>query len=125
MTPSESDNHIEISLRFLAHADEQLQDGDLPQASEKAWGAAAHYLKAVAKRRGWRNESHRDLFSINSRLIRETDDPERMALLFGNLNGLHSNFYEDWYTEVDVSKGIEVAKEYIRRLEQAGVLDGR
>ena len=123
MTTAESDDHIAISHRFLGHAYEQLQAGDLPQASEKGWGAAAHYLKAVAKQRGWNNRSHKDLFTINRRLISETDDPQRLELLFGNLNGLHSNFYEDWYTEGDVRAGIEAAREYIDWLEQANVLD--
>ena len=55
---------------------------DLVQASEKGWGAVAHYLKAVAKQRGWRNESHRDFFTIESRLARETDNPDRLHSLF-------------------------------------------
>ena len=76
MVLSEADTHIVVSRQLLAHADEFLQEGDLIQASEKGWGAAAHYLKAVAKQRGWRNNSHRDFFTIKDRLANETDNPK-------------------------------------------------
>ena len=114
--------HITVSRRFLAHADEQLQAGDLPQASEKGWGAAAHYLKAVAKQRGWTNNSHRDFFVIKDRLAEETDDPHEIKVLFGVLRGLHQNFYEPLYTGEDVRIGIESAKKFIDKLDEAGVL---
>ena len=74
--------HITITHSMLEHAEERLQEGDLIQASEKGWGAVAHYLKAVAKQRGWRNESHRDFFYIKDRLANETEDPGRISLLF-------------------------------------------
>ena len=123
MVLSETDDHIAVSRRFIQHADEQLRLGDLPQASEKGWGAAAHYMKAVAKQRGWRNGSHRDFFVIKDRLAEETDDPERMKELFRVVRGLHQNFYEPWYSEDDVRISIAAAKEFIDRLERANVLD--
>ena len=123
MVLSETDTHIAVSRRMLAHADDFLQAGDLVQASEKGWGAAAHYLKAVAKQRGWTNRSHRDFFTIKDRLANETDASERINALFGILRGLHQNFYEPWYSDDDVRIGIEAAKEFIDMLEQAGVLD--
>ena len=42
----------ERSRAFLAKARGELLTGDLEQASEKAWGAAALMVKAVAERRG-------------------------------------------------------------------------
>ena len=113
--------HITITHSMLEHAEERLQEGDLIQASEKGWGAVAHYLKAVAKQRGWQDGAHAQLFRINRRLANETGDPQAMIRLFGNLNGLHSNFYEEWYTEEDVRTGVQVATEYIERLDDAGV----
>ena len=118
-----SNEHITISSRMLSHADEFLHAGDLVQASEKGWGAVAHYLKAVAKHRGWTNRSHRDFFVIKDRLANETDDPSRITLLFREANALHQNFYEPLYLPSDVRDGIDSAKEFIDRLEQAGVLD--
>ncbi len=50
VTPPE--RHVQISQRFIPRAEEWFEKGDMPQASEKAWGAAAHYLKSIAKRQG-------------------------------------------------------------------------
>ena len=41
--------HRQICEMFLAHAQEQLDRGDFLQASEKAWGAVAHRVEALAK----------------------------------------------------------------------------
>lgn len=117
-----SNEHVTITLRLLEHADEQLRLGDLVQASEKGWGAAAHYLKAVAKQRGWRNESHRDFFTIKNRLARETDEPDRLNLLFTATRSLHQNFYEPLYSQDDVRVAINSAREFVEMLEQAGVM---
>ena len=114
--------HITITQSMLEHAEERLQAGDLIQASEKGWGAVAHYLKAVAKQRGWQNRSHRDFFYIKDRLANETEDPGRISLLFREANALHQNFYEPLYLPSDVRGGINSAKEFIDLLEEAAVL---
>ena len=111
------ENHIEIAERFLRHAEEEFEAGDMPQASEKAWGAVAHYLKSVAKFRGWRNTAHSDLSDIVVDLAQETGDPERIETLFLMMNGLHTNFYEDWLTDQIVARGIEGARELVERLD--------
>ena len=90
----------------------------MPQASEKAWGSVAHCLKSIAKRRGWRNQSHRDLSWIVNRLANESDDPHRIYTLYININSLHSNFYEDWFDYNTVRDGIAEAKEFVVRLER-------
>ena len=100
-----------------------MQEGDLVQASEKGWGAVAHYLKAVAKQRGWRNESHRDFFTVESRLARETDNPHKLHSLFSSARSLHQNFYEPLYSTEQVRVCAEDAKEFIDMLELAGVMD--
>ena len=41
-----------MALRFLGHAEEELAKGHRLQASEKAWGAVAQQLKAIAEQRG-------------------------------------------------------------------------
>ena len=117
MTLSEIENHVAISKRFLGHAEEQFELGDLPQASEKAWGAVAHYLKSVAKYRGWPNGRHSDLSEILYDLSYETADPRRVRDLFGTVSDLHQNFYEDWLMDPLVGEWIENAQELIDRLE--------
>ena len=117
MVHAEIENHREVSDRFLQDARFEYERGDLPQASEKAWGAVAHYLKSEAKFRGWPNESHRDLIDVAYDLALETDDPVRVDVLFGEMNFMHVNFYEDKYGPRQVSSGIDAAAELISRLE--------
>ena len=114
--------HITITQSMLDHAVECLQSDDLIQASEKGWAAVAHYLKAVAKQRDWTNRSHRDFFVIKDRLADETDNPDRLHMLFGVARGLHQNFYEPLYSSDDVRVGIDSAKEFVESLEKADVL---
>ncbi len=57
MEPEETGNAvIDHRLRagyFLQKGREFLADGDLHQASEKGWAAAAHIVKAAATAYGW------------------------------------------------------------------------
>lgn len=118
MTQAEIENHIETAERFLRHAEEEFEAGDMPQASEKAWGAVAHYLKSVAKFRGWRNTSHSDLSDIALDLAQETDNPARVEELYVLMEGMHTNFYEDRLPDQLVARGIDRAGELIDRLEK-------
>ncbi len=116
MTQAEIDNHIETAERFLRHAEEEFEAGDMPQASEKAWGVVAHYLKSEAKFRGWSNRRHSDLSEIAEDLSYETEHPMRIEYLYSVMNNLHTNFYEDWLADQKVAEGIEYAHELISRL---------
>ena len=71
-TQAEIENHRQVSDTLLQQAEEEFEAGDLIQASEKAWGAVAHYLKSVAKFRGWPNRTHADLSDIANDLGHET-----------------------------------------------------
>ena len=48
-----SERYFQLSRWLLKHAQEQLDLGDTMQASEKAYGAVAHAVKACAELRGW------------------------------------------------------------------------
>ena len=118
MNQAEIDNHLEISERLLQHALEQFEAGDLLQASEKSWGAVAHYLKSVAKFMGWQNRTHADLSDIADDLGHETDDLNRIRDLYFSAGQMHQNFYEDSFSHGQVSRGIDNARELIDRLER-------
>ena len=64
----------ERSREYLAKAFEELEAGDLTQASEKGWGAAAQIVKAVADERGINHHHHAALFRTAQALSREVDD---------------------------------------------------
>ena len=108
--------HVRISRQFMRQADEEVAKGDRLQASEKAWGAAAHAVKAVAQQRGWRHDGHRYLFDAIDSIYRETGDRE-LRDLFGRANSLHMNFYEDWQSDEYVQDGIERVKVLLKKLE--------
>ena len=95
----------QASQRFLAQAKQELADGDLPQASEKGWGATAQILKAIAEQRGWEHSRHRHYHRIVSRLRSETGDGD-IAHLFAVASVLHENFYEDQMEAHDVAHAL-------------------
>jgi len=56
--------HLELSREYLREAEEFLGRGDGIQAGEKAWGAAAQMVKAVAAGRGKELRSHSMLWEF-------------------------------------------------------------
>ena len=102
--PTELD-HIATSHRFILQADAELAAGDLLQASEKGWGAAAHAMKAIAEEHGWRHDSHARLFTIARRLARETGRSEIIELFYV-ASDTHKNFYEGKMTKENIAVGL-------------------
>ena len=94
--------HREISAEFLDHAEVEFQKGDMLQASEKAWGAIAHYSKAVSEEQGWQHRSHFDLRKSTLRLIESADDPGQCLRYFWIMERLHINFYEEQFSAGEV-----------------------
>ena len=109
-------SYVDTSREFLAHAREYLDEGDLLQASEKGWGAAAQMVKAAADARGWRHRTHRDLYAVVDRLIEETGDPGLRAG-FRMANDLHMNFYEGWLGRVAVAEDLAGVAEFVEKLD--------
>ena len=116
--------HNEISETFLEQAEDEFGKGDLLQASEKAWGAVAHYVKAFARERGWReNSSHAHIRQNASILIDRTSDPKSYSWMFSSVARLHINFYEEEFGESEVRYGIDAARtllDELRRTEESG-----
>ena len=114
-----TERHEEISDRFLDHAEAEFERGDMLQASEKAWGATAHYVKPVAKARGWPDGSHRDIWDNARRLLDLTPDPDGNRDKFALINVLHVNFYEEHLDPRDVERGIRYARALIDAMREA------
>ena len=111
------EKYAELSLRLLRQAQDEFDKGDRLQASEKAWGAAAHAMKAAAERRGWRHNNHGLLFAVASQIAGDTDNPE-LRTLFSVASALHQNFYEDWQPDISVQEGIENVKRLVEQMEE-------
>ena len=114
--------HQEVSRTFLERAEIEFGKGDLLQASEKAWGAVAHYVESVAKERGWSDGSHRDISDNARRLMHLTPDPDAYGRMFQGMNALHVNFYEEHLHESDVRRSISDARALIAAMETAEAL---
>ena len=78
---------------FLAKGREYLDAGDLHQASEKGWGAAAHMAKAVASAQGWRYTRHGHFHRIMNQAQQLTGS-DRLRYLHGRAEILHINYYD-------------------------------
>ena len=80
MTYIPVDEHAEeykqTGLWLMDRAESEFSQGDLVQASEKAWGAAAQFLKALATQRGWAHETHQHLGQVADRMADEMGNAE-------------------------------------------------
>ena len=115
-TPAMRENHEQHSQRLMAHAKAQLAAGDLLQASEKAWGGFAHKAKAVAYQRDWRYRRHLQINNIIHALSQESEDLELVACS-SLAQGLHVNFYENWYLLPQIAAVQKVVERGIAKLE--------
>ena len=106
----------ERSRAFLAKAHKELEAGDLEQASEKAWGAAATTVKAVAQTRGLQHDQHRHLRGVVRILVRESNDRE-LRRLFQVANDLHINFYEHQQDAEEVTEDAEAVVRFVDKVK--------
>ena len=106
----------EASRRLLRQAEEELAAGDVRQASEKGWGAAAQMVKSIAEQRGWAHRSHAALYNVITRLVTETGDDD-IRRLFDVAGNLHVNVYENWNNADNVAAGLADVQRLIDKLE--------
>jgi hypothetical protein len=85
-------DYVQQSRDFLAKGREYLVAGDLHQASEKGWGAAAWMAKAVADAQEWRYKTHEEFFTVMYQAERLSGD-NRLGALRATANELHGFFY--------------------------------
>jgi len=101
--------YLEVARSLVKQAWEELERGDLRQASEKTWGACALAIKAHAlARKGRRIESHRDLWVYKDEVAGELGEWVRTVFL--KADSMHRNFYEGLATRSDVEdslRGVE------------------
>ncbi len=108
---------MNIGRRLMSHADDQFNAGDFLQASEKAWGATAQFLKAHAVSRRLPHSGHYHLRQVADHLVQETGI-DRIRELFAVCESLHANYYEAWMSEYELERSIGSVKELIALLEE-------
>ncbi len=112
---SPPERYEEISRHLLEQAQEELDKGDILQASDKVWGATADAVKSVCQRMSWNHHAHNHLRAAASYVASEfrRDD---LRLAFGYLESLHANYYEHQWELADVRTGIDNAAFFISEL---------
>ncbi len=111
-----------MSRDFRSSAWQHLEGGDLPQASNKAWGLVAETVKAVSAQHGGIIHTHRSIMEVVTqlrRLLADAGDAEtarQISRAFLVARDLHTNFYEDDLSEDIVMEGLIECEELSERL---------
>ncbi len=108
----------EQSAALLARAQEMIDKGDRLQASEKIWGAVAHKVKGIARRRGWGWNDHDGVRHVVTYFRNQTRNHE-LGTLLRSANDIHVNFYNDELQDQDLADGLADAKRLIALLDEA------
>ena len=96
------EHHLKTCRRLIRQAAYELEKrGDRVQACDKASGAVAHGVKAMAAARYWRSNSHNYRRRIVYLMSIEYDLPD-LRVMQSFADDLHDNFYEDLMYEGEV-----------------------
>ena len=112
--------HRERSRHFLSLVDDELARGELEEASNKVWGAAAHAVKAAAERRGWEHHAYALLQQAVQRLIREDDAPQHLWGQYLIASAYHQMFYGRPPDAEHIRYGRDIIAGFIGTLERLG-----
>ena len=112
--------HQERSWHFLSLVDDEIERGELEEACNKVWGAAAHAIKAVAERRGWPHYAHDLLESAVDRLVREEGAPMDLWLQYLTASAYHRRSYGRPPPAEPIRAGKDLIAQFIRTLESLG-----
>ncbi|MEB3806438.1 MAG: PaREP1 family protein [Desulfurococcales archaeon] len=94
--------YVEAAEDLVEEAQEELERGNVRQAAEKLWGAAALAVKAYAYwREGKRLASHGELWEWKRRLEEELG--EWVSDSWYAASAMHTCFYEGWCTGKDIA----------------------
>ena len=115
--------YVKASGELLAEARRELERGNIRQAAEKIWGAAALAVKAYALwKEGKRLISHRELWEYKSVVAGELGGWVLDA--WAHANSMHMCFYEGWCTRGDVEEALarvgRLVEEAGRRILRSG-----
>ena len=112
------------AYQLMEHAEAMLEEGGRLQASEKAYGAYRHQLKALAEEQGW--EDNKNTQPELRRRVAELAQKKlgikekQMQLLMIAPVDLHTNFYKDTRSLDEIRYGIKFTKELIGIMRRLG-----
>ena len=100
-----------MAAHKLQQAQAELDRGDLQQASEKVWGAAAQSIKALAQQQGWNHHAHNYLRDAVM-YVASAWGRDDLLLLLDSVSFAHTNFYEHQELKDEVQRRINHARTF-------------
>ncbi len=114
--PERAREYIEAAEELLIQAEQELEKGDIRQAAEKLWGAAALAIKAYASwRDGKRLTSHSELWMYKNKVKHKLGEWVHDAWM--SANGMHTCFYEGWCSEEDVRDALKRIEKLVQEVK--------
>lgn len=108
---------MRAAFRFLQLAGESPIDKDPLAKSEMLWCAAAHMVKAVAKKMHWENRTHEQLFDAAAGINDEIGIRSAYAD-FNAAHGLHQNMYEGFMSDPEIFEAETAVQQLVHRVAQ-------
>lgn len=103
---SQTQKYVYASFELLCISESHLLNGDLRQASETAWGAAAQIVKAVAENWNLMHRSHQDLRALID-ILAPLSNQSAVEDGFDMAQILHRIFYENDASELLVTLAVQ------------------
>ena len=101
-----------MAIDFRDSAWRHLDEGDLPQASNKGWGLVAETVKDISAQHGGIIHTHRAIMEVITQLARvagnagDANTARAIRSFFQTARDLHTNFYENELHEDIVIGGL-------------------
>lgn len=112
--PEFNADHGVICAEFLRRSRQYLANGNLLQASEKGWGAAAHAGKLFAdSRTGVEYERHNQFGLVVTAIEAETNNHQQIRQWANSANSLHRNFYNDTMDVIGIENCINDVADFV------------
>ncbi len=109
--------YIEIAKELLEQSMEELEKGDVRQAAEKSWGAAALSIKAYAEwKDGERLRGHGDLWDYSKKLMEELG--EWVSDAWAQAIAMHICLYEGWCSKEHVQQALKRISRFIEEISK-------
>lgn len=110
--------HLAKFREYWLKAPVFLAEDDLCQAGEKAWGAVAQMIKAVATHRGWRHFGHNDVLVAAREVADKSENPVTIRESVNIVRTMHTNFYEVNLDRADTELGFSRADSLLQTFWQ-------
>jgi predicted DNA-binding protein len=108
--------YIEVASELVERAREELARGDIRQAAEKIWGAAALAVKAYAYwREGRRLASNGELWEYT--LVLREELGGWVYNSWAQANAMHTCFYEGWCVREHVESALGEVEKLVKAVK--------